>query len=347
MLGSDYNGGMRHLRPSCGTGTSLDQPAGLWNVGQSAAFFDALSRLGAPRAPLRATLDRFLSAWERVRPAPGAELGEALPSRSVVMGPSLAVEALGGVSGTGQRLGALFGADIRFRKDTGIPLDAEPVVYLAHVRIEGTLALDEVTPGGASLRGGGQDVPHVELSLAPAGIVAQSGVDLVEGEILPVSIGRRTALDQDMALRVELLRGRLRTTPAALELPDIHAFFIELAVDVLGYQMWQRLHAGDALHGVVLAGASARVGSVLGAPGGLSLSIYGGGGADLTWLPSPPGGGVGSLSQMFAVGGVRVAEEGGRFFQGFEAQILGVRESYGALRWLSAPYYRGFIGASL
>jgi hypothetical protein len=85
---------------------------------------------------------------------------------------------------------------------------------------------------------------------------------------------------------------------------------------------------------------------VLGAHGGTSLSLYGGGGADLTLLPSPPGDDVGYLSQMFAVAGVRASEQGGLFFQGFEAQLLAVRESHGAPRLLNAPYYRGFVGAS-
>lgn len=344
MLGSDYNGGMRHLKPSCGTGTSLDQPAGLWNISQSAALLDSLAKLGAPRAPLRATLERFLSAWARVRPSPDAAPGEALPSRRVVMGPSLAIEALGGVGGSG-RLGALFGADLRFRKDTGIPLDAEPVVYLAHARAEGTLVPREAAFGRRASRI--DDFPYFALSFAPAGIVAESGWDRVEGEILPLSIGRRAALDQALAVRVEFLRGRLRTTPAALEVAGLHALYAELALDLLGYQMWRRIEAGDDLHGVVIGGASAQVGSIFGARGGLSLSIYGGGGADFTWLPAPVGRESGSITQMFVLVGVRVAEEGGRFFQGFEAQLLGVRESYGPLRWLSTPYYRGFIGASL
>jgi microsomal dipeptidase-like Zn-dependent dipeptidase len=345
MLGSDHNGGMRHLRPSCGTGTSLDEPAGLWNAAQSAALLDALARLGAPRAPLRATLARFLSAWEKVRPWPEASPGAALPSRSAVIGPSWAIEGFGGVGGSGHRLGAIFGLDLRFRKDTAIPLDAEPVVYLARARVEGTVVPREMVMGRRSARG--QEVPHLELSLAPAGVLAESGGELAEGEILPISIERRAALDQDLAIRIELLRGRVRTSPAALEVAGIHAFYAELAVDVLGYQMWRRIEAGDDLHGVVLAGGSARIISVIGAIDDLSFSIYGGGGADLTLLPAVPGGGVGSLSRMLALGGVRVAQQGGRFFQGFEAQFLGVRESYGALRWLSTPHYRGYIGASL
>lgn len=335
MLGSDYNGGVRHLRPSCGTGTSLDGPAGLWNIAQSAALLDALARLGAPRAPLRATLERFLSAWEKVRPWKDAASESGLPSRRVVMGPSLSIEALGGIGGSGDRLGAHFGLDLRIRKDTGIPLDAEPVVYLARARVEGTHAL------------GADEFLHLGLAFSPAGIDAGSGGDLVEGEILPFRIERRPALDQGLAARLELFRGRLRTTPSALEAPGIHAFYAELAIDILGYQMWRRIEAGDDLHGFVLGGVSAQVGSILGAQEGLSFSIYGGGGADFTWVLSPPGGESGSISQMRVFGGVRVAEEGGRFFQGLEAQLFGVRESYGDVRWLHVPHYRGFIGASL
>ena len=333
MLGSDHNGGMRHLQASCATGTSLDQPAGLWNIGQSAALLEALARLGAPRAPLRATLERFLTAWGRVRPRPEGTLGEPLPSRSAIMGPSWAIEAMAGVAGGEHDLGLLFRTDLRLRKDSGIPLDAEPIVYLTHLRLEGTTAPRD-------------EIPYLALSLAPAGIVAASDGDLVEGELLPMSMGRRTALDQDLAVRVELIRGRVRTTPAVFTAAGVHALYAELAVDLLGYQLWRHLSDRDDLHGVVLAGGSLQLGSVFGTHEGLAISVYGGGGADLTLLPSPPGGEVGYLSQMFALAGVRTAQQDGRFFQGFEVQLLGVRESHAAPRWLSTPHYRGFLGTS-
>jgi microsomal dipeptidase-like Zn-dependent dipeptidase len=339
MLGSDHNGGMRHLRPSCGTGTSLDQPEGLWNVGQSAALFEALEALlvsRAPRAPLRASLERFLMAWGRVRPRPEMEARAALPlpSRSTVMGPSWAVQASAGVAWGAHDLGLLLGGDLRLRKDSGVPLDAEPVVYLAHVRGEGVVA-----PRG-------EETPYFVVSFAPAGIVAASGGDLVEGEVLPMSIKRQAALDQDLSMRFELLRGRVRTTPSALTVEGAHAFYAELAVELLGYQLWRHIEAQDDLHGVVLGGGSLRVGSVLGAHNGLSVSLYGGGEIDVTLLPSPPGGQVGYMSQMLALAGVRVAQEGGRFFQGFEAQLLGARIRHATPLWLSTPHYRGFVGAS-
>jgi hypothetical protein len=192
----------------------------------------------------------------------------------------------------------------------------------------------------------GEKTPYFVFSFAPAGIVAASGVDLVEAELLPMSIKRQAALDQDLSLRIELLRGRFRTTPSALTVEGAHAFYAELAVELLGYQLWRHSEARDDLHGVVLGGGSLHVGSVLGAHEGLSVSLYGGGAIDVTLLPSPPGGQVGYLSQMLALAGLRVAQEGGRFYQGFEAQLLAARQSHATPRWLSTPHYRGFVGAS-
>jgi microsomal dipeptidase-like Zn-dependent dipeptidase len=64
-LGSDYNGGIPHLRPSCPVGTRLDQ-AGLWNIGQVPEVWASLEKLGAPvPRPRRKMVDRFLEAWER------------------------------------------------------------------------------------------------------------------------------------------------------------------------------------------------------------------------------------------------------------------------------------------
>jgi microsomal dipeptidase-like Zn-dependent dipeptidase len=65
-LGSDTNGGLRHLRPSGPPGTEIAQQ-GYWNIGQQAALWDALEQLKAPIPnPRRKMIDRFLDAWERV-----------------------------------------------------------------------------------------------------------------------------------------------------------------------------------------------------------------------------------------------------------------------------------------
>jgi microsomal dipeptidase-like Zn-dependent dipeptidase len=67
-LGSDYNGGIPHLRPTCGTGTSLDRD-GLWNIGQVPELWQALTKAGAKTpSRLSSTIDRFLAAWSRVAP---------------------------------------------------------------------------------------------------------------------------------------------------------------------------------------------------------------------------------------------------------------------------------------
>lgn len=67
MLGSDYNGGIPHLRPGCPLGTALDAE-GLWNIGQVPAVWDSLEKMGRPvPRPRRKMVDAFLAAWSRVR----------------------------------------------------------------------------------------------------------------------------------------------------------------------------------------------------------------------------------------------------------------------------------------
>ena len=66
-IGTDFNSPVPHMRPSCGTGTSLDTE-GFWNLAQSSELPQALRAAGAnvPANP-EASLDRFLDAWARVR----------------------------------------------------------------------------------------------------------------------------------------------------------------------------------------------------------------------------------------------------------------------------------------
>jgi hypothetical protein len=68
VFGSDWQGGVDHLPPTCGSGTLLDGNAGFWNISQTGAIWDLLERLqaGTPR-PRNLQIQRFLSAWERVR----------------------------------------------------------------------------------------------------------------------------------------------------------------------------------------------------------------------------------------------------------------------------------------
>lgn len=67
MFGSDFNGGIPHLSPSCGTHTSLDKE-GLWNIGQVPELWKAMRELGAPvPASPRANREAFISAWSKVK----------------------------------------------------------------------------------------------------------------------------------------------------------------------------------------------------------------------------------------------------------------------------------------
>jgi microsomal dipeptidase-like Zn-dependent dipeptidase len=73
-FGSDYNGGVQHLKPSCPVGTELDAE-GLWNIGQVGAIWDSLEKLDAPvPKPRSKMVDRFLATWARVNPGTVAGL---------------------------------------------------------------------------------------------------------------------------------------------------------------------------------------------------------------------------------------------------------------------------------
>jgi membrane dipeptidase len=60
VLGTDYNGGVRHLPPAHGTGSSLDEEQGFWMIGQSEQLWRQL------QSPADAAVERFLAGWERV-----------------------------------------------------------------------------------------------------------------------------------------------------------------------------------------------------------------------------------------------------------------------------------------
>lgn len=70
-MGSDFNGGIPHLKPSCATGTSLDQKQGYWNIGQTPELWQALQNILElnPENGKKST-DRFIDAWSRVFKSP-------------------------------------------------------------------------------------------------------------------------------------------------------------------------------------------------------------------------------------------------------------------------------------
>jgi microsomal dipeptidase-like Zn-dependent dipeptidase len=67
-IGSDYNGGIPHLHPSCAVGAGLDAE-GLWNIGQQPEIWTSLERMGMPvPSPRRKMVDHFVDVWSRVNP---------------------------------------------------------------------------------------------------------------------------------------------------------------------------------------------------------------------------------------------------------------------------------------
>lgn len=65
-IGSDFNGGISHLEPSCSTHTSMDQQ-GLWQIGQSQDIWTALKNLGVWHPKIRENnhdhSEQFLKKW--------------------------------------------------------------------------------------------------------------------------------------------------------------------------------------------------------------------------------------------------------------------------------------------
>jgi microsomal dipeptidase-like Zn-dependent dipeptidase len=66
VLGSDFNGAVPHLKPSCGTGTELDR-SGLWHIGQTGLLWQAMAATGAPvPSDLNVQVRSFLDKWGQV-----------------------------------------------------------------------------------------------------------------------------------------------------------------------------------------------------------------------------------------------------------------------------------------
>lgn len=63
-IGSDFNGALPHLRPTCETHTSLDQE-GFWNIGQSHELWNVLHQKQKKHAIADHAL-RFIEAWSLV-----------------------------------------------------------------------------------------------------------------------------------------------------------------------------------------------------------------------------------------------------------------------------------------
>lgn len=67
VFGTDFNGGISHLKPGCAPGTELDTQ-GFWNIGQVPEVWRALAQTGAPvPSPRNRMIEKFLQAWEKAQ----------------------------------------------------------------------------------------------------------------------------------------------------------------------------------------------------------------------------------------------------------------------------------------
>lgn len=273
QLGTDFNGGMRHLAPSCGVEGRL-ATEGLVDVGQVGALWSAARRLGAPLKDPEVHRARFLSAWSKVVPirlVPRVEL-PPLPPREDSDGPSLALGmdvGAGSVDGTPAFRLALEG---RVRKDLGRDQERDPEVYFARFRGEIDKGLDD------------PDVPWARLRFAPLGVVSRDYEDALRAEALVLDVRRSLPLDQAWRIDLRALSGSVSTMPAGLKSPGHHAWFIGLEGAALGYRGWAREEDGRRLHGVYLAGARAFGGLRLDPSPSWRIRLEGGARASLATL---------------------------------------------------------------
>jgi microsomal dipeptidase-like Zn-dependent dipeptidase len=317
VLGSDVNGGVRHLAPTCGTGTRLDTE-GFRHIGMSRDLWRALHDLGAPVPPLDRALERFLAAWARVRPtATDASHLPPLPrTRLEVAGPSFELGIGAGLSyGDGGDVpGALLEADVRIVKDARGRYRPTPVVTLAHVSAEVTKAVED------------DGVPYAWVRFAPIGMEARWLDDQASADALELVVRRWTALDQDASVRLALLAGVVRTMPGILKSPGEYQLFVELGASILGYR--GILHHDEAradLHGVYMAGAALTLGAAVYPGPELRLAIFGGGAADATLLATQADA-VAYASDLVARAGIELGTADGAFVQFFEGRFAATRE---------------------
>ena len=333
MLGSDFNGGMRHLARACGTGTSLDDEAGYWRVGQTGELYRAATSLGAKIPAAADNLRRYTQTWARVVAAAGpdedADQGlPPLPPRSRMAGPSLAAEiglGLGGGDPAGPSLWTE--VDLAIRKDAGGRLEAEPVVRLLHLTAKGAFdpSRGEVAIG--------------ELRFSPIGIEASSRQGALGGEALRLRLARNDALDQRLSARAAALGGLLRTTPDALSAGDLLATFVTLEADALGYGYLAHRTGLSDLHGIYLGSGRLLLGASLFPANEVELRLVGGAGAGFSLVTSAPQ--VGYQADLDAFGGLELGVADRRFVHFLEAHLLANGEGHEVDRWLTAPQFRG------
>jgi microsomal dipeptidase-like Zn-dependent dipeptidase len=305
MLGSDFNGGMRHLSKSCGTKSELDREPGYFNLGQSDVLWSELKALGASVPPMRMTARAFLDAWAEVKPATGDEADlPALPKRDDVEGPGWMLTLGTGLSTTpnGEMPAVVLQLDSRFSKDTALPAQLEPIIYFAHLDMDAALSPDE------------EDVPYANIGLSVVGVRAAWLDNHAQIEAGHGELQRNVALDQRYAVTASALSGRVRTMPGLLKAPGQFNLFIELGIDLLGYDYLRHRSARPDLHGVFLAGGDLGLGMSF-YPGEGLISLQGMLGADVSAITSLPVDGFVYQSDIAAGGSLILGTANGRFRQ--------------------------------
>ncbi len=307
MLGTDFNGGMRHLSASCGTGTELDHEAGYFHVGQTRLVWQSMKRLGAPVPPLRTTLRAFLDAWKRVVPVAHAEVERhlpPLPKRSDTTGPALTVTLGTGLTSTPSHEPALLLLlEGRVLKDSGLRPPLEPSIYFARFGADVTKSLVD------------DGVPYASAELGGLGVSAAWLDNHAEVEALRAHFRRNVALDQSASVALRAIGGRLRTMPGVLKEPYAYHLFVELGLDALGFKRLDALSDREALMGVYLAGGELGLGAKLFPEPHLWLGLRGWLGADLTAITSSALPGFVYQSDVDGGGALELGTTDGRFLQ--------------------------------
>ncbi len=337
MLGSDFNGGMRHLSASCGTQSELDQDAGYYHLGQTPLVWQALKRTGTNVPPLRKTARAFLDAWAKVQPAKMPETPNLppLPKREHVEGPGWAVSLGAGLSSVprGRGPGIVFQLDTRILKDGAHMTPLEPMIYFAAVDAD-VVASPETS-----------ELPYATVAVSALGVHAAWLDNHAQAQAMRGVLRRNLALDQNYALTLSALGGRIRTMPGVLKWPGQFNFFIEVGIDLFGYDYIDHGSARANLHGLFLAGGELGLGVTVYPSPNFRISLEGALDADISAITSLPVDGFVYQSDIATGGVLELSTADGHF-----RQKLSLLRYINVESDLMAPYQdtqiRGTLGVS-
>ena len=333
-LGSDQNGGMRHLAQACGTGTALDGDAGFHHVGQTALLYRALRQLGAPIAPHRDVLDHFLSAWDRVTPTAIVDEDHLppLPSRDDVRGPSIGA-GIGAAVVTGDTDGAAFMPQAAFwiRKDMGRDREVEPMIYLLRAEAELAKSFSD------------DRISYADARMAALGVVTRDADDLLRGEALVARLRHHDAVDQSLRLRLSALHGQAQTMVGLWKAPGEHDLFLAVRTDLLGYERIEHGSAAPYLHGLLLGGGGLGLGGSVSPADGWLVTLRSDVEADLTFLFGALGGGVAYQTDVVVSGGFSLGTRDRTFTQFLEGRWYATQERWQRAVFRQTPHLRAGI----